>query len=986
MSQMALFLLGRPRIECGGTPIQVDRRKAIALLAYLAVTAETHSRDVLSTLLWPEYGQASALGALRTTLSVLKKAIGSDWLSTDWETVSLNYGANIWVDVAHFCGLLAECQTHGHPAEQVCPACLAPLTEAVDLYRGDFLDGFTLRDVTGFDDWQRCQSEALSRELIRALEKLVRCHIAQEEFLRAIVYTRRWLTLEPLHEPAHRQMMRLYAWVGQRAAAFRQYQECAQVLEEELGMPLQGATIQLYQDVKENRVPAPPVVPSFWAPSQHLSNLPSQPTPFVGRERELDNIAKLLGNPACRLLTLVGPGGIGKTRLALQAAVDNGQDFLHGVCFVPLAPLSSAELLAPTIADALKFPLHGGAVPKAQLLGYLHDKDILLVLDNVEHLLEGTELLAQMLQNAPGVKLLVTSRERLNLQWEWLLEIEGLCFPRDGRAASIEDYSAVQLFLQSASRIQPNQSLSEQEKSSVIRICQFLGGMPLGIELAAALTQVLGIQEIAQEIEQNLGLFATSLRDVPERHRSLRAVFDHSWNLLSEKEKHVFSKLSVFRGGFRREAAEKVAGASLPLLSAVARKSFVRRTPAGRYEILEVLRHYGQEKLDQDPRERNETHDLHCEYYAEFLHQQEDHLKGERQKEALEKIGQEIENVRVAWRWAVEYDKVAAIEKSLASLCLFYEIQSWFQEGEEVLEKAAGRLAAAGEPTEERSALLGKILVRQGRFCQNLSRFEKSKRLLQGSLAIFRCLGARREMAFSLNSLGHVAWKLEEYAKAKELLHESLTISQEIGDRWSMAHSLSRLAIVHALQKDHTAAKQLLQESLAISQEIGDRWGIAIRLTNLGVIAEESGQYEEAKRLYQESLAIFKEVGDRHGSANALNNLGFALCMLGEDQEATECFHKALDIATDTQLASVALEALVGVATLLARAGEKERALELVVYVLHHPAVYVDIKDRAKQLVSELKSQFSPQAFAMTQARGQARQFRFSPYGMGQAI
>ncbi len=557
--------------------------------------------------------------------------------------------------------------------------------------------------------------------------------------------------------------------------------------------------------------------------------------------------------------------------------------------------------------------------------------------------------------------MLVTSRERLNLQWEWHLEVQGLKFPRDDRIAAIESYSAVQLFLQSAGRIHPDFSLSEEEKPFVIRICQFLEGMPLGIELAAAWVQALSCREIAREIEHNLGFLTTSLRDVPERHRSLRAVFDHSWNLLSEEERRVCRKLPVFRGGFRREAAERVADASLSLLSALVRKSFLRRNPAGRYEILEVLRQYAEEKLYEIPQERDKTHDRHCEYFADLLHQREERLHGEKQKEVLEEIGEEIENVRAGWQWAVEHGKKEEIGKFLASLCLFYDVRSWFREGEEVLAKALEELGGVDRvmdgPGKGGSAILGGILARQGRFCQKLSRFGKARELLRQSLSIFRRLGVRKEMAYSLKELGNVAYKLGEYAEAKQLYRESLAICKEIGDLRGIASCLGNLGAVALTLGEYAEAKQLSLEGLAISRKIGDRRGIATCLSNLGVVAEGLGEYGEAKRLQQECLAIFQEIGDRWGMANSFNNLGFAICVLGEYQESKKCFHQALEMAIDTLSVPVALEALVGMVTLLMKEGEKEQASELIGCVLYHPVVYGAIKDGAEQLLSELEPQ-----------------------------
>ncbi|MGH8631367.1 MAG: ATP-binding protein, partial [Burkholderiales bacterium] len=359
-------------------------------------------------------------------------------------------------------------------------------------------------------------------------------------------------------------------------------------------------------------------------------NLPTPPTPLIGRERELAEMARLLGDPQCRLLTLAGPGGIGKTRLAIEAADHQREAFADGAHFVSLAPIRSAEFIVPAIADAIGFAFYGAEDPKAQLLNYLSGKAPLLVLDNLEHLLEGVALLAEILERGPAVKLLATSRERLNLHGEWVLDIQGLPFPDEAGSAEVEGYSAVALFVQTARRAHVDFVLAAEERPAVARICRLVEGMPLGIELAAAWVRTLSCREIAQEIERNLAdprqgmdFLAASMRDVPERHRSIRAAFDHSWNLLSAEEQQVMRQLSVFRGGFRREAAEQVAGATLPLLSALVDKSLLRRTEAGRFDLHELVRQYAAAQLQADPQDEFVTCERFSHYYAVWLQRQE---------------------------------------------------------------------------------------------------------------------------------------------------------------------------------------------------------------------------------------------------------------------------------------------------------------------------------------------------------------------------
>lgn len=447
------MLLGSPRVEQEEVSLKINRRKAVALLAYLAVTGQAHRRETLATMLWPDNDQVSAHAHLRRDLSELHKALGGGWLDISREAVALEPGGDLYLDVADFRRLLDGCAAHGHPLDEVCAACMPLLSQAAALYHGDFMAGFTLPDSPDFDEWQFYEREELRCDLAGVLRKLAQGHAARGEFEAAIRHARRWLGLEPWHEPAHRQLMQLYAWSGNPGAAMHQYQECVRVVEAELGQPPEEATRELYEAIRARRVPAPPLwaeeeagrphgdgLADFALPPARPGELPAAPpprhnlpqpaTPFVGRDEELADIGRLLlDDPDCQLLTLVGPGGIGKTRLALQAAAQALDAFPHGVYLVPLASVSSTEFLAPAIADALSLSFYGSADPQAQLLNYLREKEMLLVLDNLEHLLEGTSLLSDILSSASGIKLLVTSRERLNLQREWVREVHGLPFP-----------------------------------------------------------------------------------------------------------------------------------------------------------------------------------------------------------------------------------------------------------------------------------------------------------------------------------------------------------------------------------------------------------------------------------------------------------------------------------------------------------------------------------------------------------------------------
>ncbi len=1019
-----LRLLGTIQVEKKGVPIRnFESRKGLALLGYLIRQHQPVSRSHLAGLFWGDKEEARGRRNLSRELSQLSARL-SDCFQADYHTVQFQPPPTYWVDTLAFAELVksglsgqiskgkdrqmaAVSETSGawfsqHLASDIQPDQLA---EAVTLYQGDFMAGYYLDGCPEFETWLLREQESWRRQATEILERLIIHHSLREQDALAQTYARRWLELEPWRERAHRYLMLLLARNGQRSAALAQYEICRRALAEELAVEPGKETVALYERIRAGELsrgaeeqggrgekasvssaPAlrraglasetpegasgvPPRSPALASPSFRPLKIPLPPTEFINREEERARIAEQLANPTCRLLTLVGPGGIGKTRLALQATLEAAERFdsaardetgekifSDGVYFIPLDPLSSAEFLVETVADALNFSFYSGTDPTNQLLNYLHEKRMLLTLDNFEHFLippssppqeegkrEGVDLVADILKHAPQIKILAASRERLNLHEEWILPVQGFKTPfsaRDGQAKALEAYSAVQLFLQRAQAVEPGFIPSEEDKAYVIRICQLVEGIPLAIELAAAWVRLLSCREIAEEIERNLDFLATPLRNVPEQHRSLRAVFDHSWQLLSPEERRVFRQLAAFRGGFQREAAEQVTGASLPTLLALVDKSLLRPPQAGRYVRHILLWQYAAEKLEEIPGEKEKTEERHCNHYANFLQQRTAQLKGGQQKETLAEIGLEIENVRASWRWAIAHGKITAIEQALESLFHFYDMRSWFQEGAEAFGLAAaslageqgstplassgvsearparaaplwaspkGERAGAGEKNHQSlisnhqsQIILGKLLARQGWFTFQLGQQGPAKALLERGLALLRSWagerGVRREMIFALNYLGAVHRHLGEYDAAKLNLLESLIICQEVGDQAGLSIALNILAQVAYLQGDYSQARRLGQESLQIKQEIGDYWGMAFSLNNLGQVACALAEYGEAKYFFQGSLAICQEIGDRRGIALCFNYLGDVARIEAEHQEAKRLYQESLTI------------------------------------------------------------------------------------------
>jgi predicted ATPase/Tfp pilus assembly protein PilF len=628
-------------------------------------------------------------------------------------------------------------------------------------------------------------------------------------------------------------------------------------------------------------------------------NLPSFSTPFIGRDTERGDIVGLLENPECRLLTLTGAGGIGKTRLAVQAASGMVQAFSQGVFFVALAPVSSIEFFVQAVADAIGFTFFGREEPEVQILNYVREKAMLLVMDNFEHLMDSADFLMEMLQTGPGVKFLVTSRERLNLHGEWVREIEGMDLPDDESADGFDEYSAVKLYLQNIQRVRPGYTLTPKEKTDILRICRMVDGMPLGIELAAAWGRSLSSGEIAAEIEKNRDFLATTMRGLPERHRSIRAVFEQSWRFLSPEEREVFKDLSVFRGGFEREAADRVVGASLTFLNGLVDKSLLRRTPSDRYEMQELLRQYAEEKLGEDTAGEKRVRDAHCDYFADFLHEREDRLRVERQRGALDEIGEEIENIRDAWHWAIRAGYSEPVERSIPALHRFYDTRSRFHEGEGAFGDAVETFQShvESDPGDSgRRWILGGLMARHGLFSLYLGRYETARGILQEGLEMLHNHPNRAEYAFCLNNLGIVLYRLGERDEAERCYRESLEVCREVDDPYGVARSLNNLGMLANSRGEFTEARRLYQESLEILREIDDPYGIGRTLNNLGAVFLELGEYDEARDLYEESLVIWREMGDRRGVSSSLNNLGFFSYLTGDIARAKEKYAESLAI------------------------------------------------------------------------------------------
>ncbi len=640
-----------------------------------------------------------------------------------------------------------------------------------------------------------------------------------------------------------------------------------------------------------------PTLPSQFTTPRSMeaypNNLPIALTSFIGREREMEEIKALLKQ--VRLVTLTGTGGCGKTRLALEVAMEVMEDFPDGVWLVELAPLKETELVVQTVASALGVKEEAQRSLLETLTDFLKPKKLLLLLDNCEHLV-GTcaQLMERLLQVCPNLWVLATSREGLRIAGEQIYRVPPLSVPNLTPLPSLGQlmqYESVRLFVDRARLVRPSFSVNDQNASAVAEICYRLDGIPLAIELAAALVRGLTVEEIAQRLSDRFRLLTAGTRTALPKHQTLRAAIDWSYELLSRAERALFRRLSVFAGGWALEGAEAVGAGKLPegsevrteevwglMMGLIDKSLVVMEEGMGRYQMLETLREYGQERL-QEAGEAEETRKKHLEFFLGLAERAEGELQGTQQREWLERLEKEQDNFRAALSYGLEREPEKAL-KLAAALWRFWDIHSNFTEGRSWLERALEKGMSAPAPVR------AKALNRAGVMAWRQGDHAAAQALLEESLTLFRELGDQRGIANVLNYSGNIAWAQGDLERAKALHEESLAIRRALGDQGGIASSLGNLGNIAWAQGDYERAKVLYEECLALFRELGNQWGVANVLNNLGVVVRAQGDYGRARVLLEESLMLFRELGSQWGIANALEELAKLAGVKGQRERA----------------------------------------------------------------------------------------------------
>jgi predicted ATPase/DNA-binding SARP family transcriptional activator len=1006
LNELFVRALGTLQIGLGNQQINNRFRteKERALLLFLAFQpGRVFRRDYLAELLWPDRPQGAARTNLRQALRGLHRVLQDEpgeppyFLVTD-DSLSFNSECPARLDALDFLRRVENTRTHSHDLLVECPLCATDLKIAFDLYQGEFLEGFFLGESQAYQEWMLLQREACLREYVAVLENLSEQARQARDLPRALRYARLWAQKSPLDEGAHRLVMLLLEESGQRAAALEHFQVIRRILMQELGVEPSPETRRLVENLRASQTARPRQT----GPLQLQTNLPVQLTTFTGREAELTWFEGCVQNPVCRLMTLIGLPGVGKTRLALQMATQQTGRFRDGVWFVPVENIHTTDQLVYGIGQVLGIRYDEARDQRNQLVRFIQPRELLIVLDGFEHLIESAELLVEILQQAPGAKFLVTSQVRLEYGAACIREIGGLPYPRNEHEDPRE-YPSVQLFITRGMRSRPGFLPDARCLEHIVTICRLADGLPLAIELAAAGLRHYTCEEIAAQIKHNLDSLTTPMQDVPDRHRSIRAALDAAWRNLNAHEKEVFAAMSVFEGSFNLDAALKVAGANLELVTALVAKSLLQQDARLRFWLQPLVHQYARQRLDRDAAQAEAVEAAYCHFYLEFVRQHEEHMaKGQELCRCLDDLSDELPNLRKTWSLALKYGWFDEIIQGIEGLRQYFELSGNLPEGESWFQQVVDALEGKELDFTSRLAL-GQALGAQGWFAGRSGHLSRALELLVRSLVLLEDLetgtqtvfsvAVGRELNVTLNALGFTCSGLGDYAEARRYFQRSLEVAEQAGDEDAEAYALLYLTELdtEASLEDQLAAyrrclrifeaNQDRRGGLRVLIDLGDAaftsgnypqaksyyesaqsymgpldtgWASAAIALKLAAVASAMGRPDEAWQLNQESLEIYQQIGDQRRVSAALCRLGELACDKGNCSEAAKYHDQALRLAAGSGSVPTMLNVMVVVARCYASAGDVEHAQLLLRRILAHPAAQQSTRVLAVRMLDDL--------------------------------
>lgn len=908
---LTIRLLGSLQLEIDGEPIGSFRSsKALALFIYLVHTGQPHPREALADLLWEAGSTRQALSNLRTVLTQLRPKLG-DYLLSEGSTLAFNQAEPFWLDTA-----VLQTELTASP-QQLTPLSATRLETALQNYQGDFLENFLVRNAEQFNEWLLIEQERLRQRVLSATQRLALFFLAQQDFAATIRSANRWLAIEPLDELAHRTLMQALALAGQRSAALQQYETCYTLLTTELGLEPEEATQHLAAQIQTGQLTTPLTAESAspTSPSQTIAvpanaaaphNLQFTPFTFFGRLPEQNTLVNQLQDKSVRLVTVTGVGGMGKTRLALVTAVHlltNHTDQLpDGIFFLSLTALDSTSQLATALADVLNIPLKPEVEQPVlrQMTAVLQTKKLLLILDNLEHLLDhgGRAFVQAVLQETPNLKLLITSREPLEVDGETILALDGLTLPPDTAVAL--NAPAAQLFQQAARRVQPSFTLAPADAPALRQLCHWLMGLPLALELAGAWADTLSLPEMVAEIEQNVDFLEALRAEIPDRQRSLRAVFNTTWARLSSAEQTLWPQLALFRDGFTFAAAQVALHASRPLLARLVKKSLLRFDhDQERYVLHPLLQQFGLSQLSSTATEQTKA--AIAGYFCTWLAEQLPNLQGGAQQATAVALIADWQNCRQAWYFAAaqgQLDWLAAAAEPFNHFCLW---RGAYLEAIEAI--AAGLTAIAALETAVALRLQARLLIWTAVHAYELGQRQQQRDLLAEAAAVLQHPAlppetAKFEWAF-LQREQAKSWRKTEPDRALAAYAESRRLFHELGETWQESLSLAWMGDIAGRRHDWPQLAQLTQELLALQEQMGDARGKAFSLVRLSALAQRQGQLAEAEKLIRQTLAIVEPMGETRLVSQALHSLGTILLRGGQFAAAEAALQESYGLVQD---------------------------------------------------------------------------------------
>ena len=890
--QLTINLLGSFDVRVDNESITRFRADAArALLAYLASTQGIElRREALIGVFAPDNSEEAARGYLRKLLQLLRKAIrdreaSPPYLNSNRKTISLSDGAHVQVDVVRFEQLLRAVKQHRHRRLAGCQSCLERLQTAVDLYRGEFLAGYAW-DNDVWEAWLRAQRNHFRELAIEALGMLGAWKAGSGAWQDVLALGGRMLRIEVWHEGAHRWVMEAHWRLGDRTAALGQYEKCVAVLWEELGVEPEKETRWLVERIKKQQVTGNG---EQVTENEEAHNLPEFRTAFFGRTQPLNTLQEYLTNPQYRLVTLLGEGGVGKSRLSVEAGRQLLPSFGDGVWFVPLVDVEEAdggEAIVTAIAQALDFTFSGTRKPLDQLTSFLREAELLIILDQSEHLLDSAEILLTLLQRTRNLAILATSRQALGFSEEVIVSLTGLDESLDGTADdALQHDPAVQLFAERARRIS-GLALDNAQARMVAQIIRMVAGNPLAIELAASWTRSLTIAEIVRQITQSADFLATRQRDIPRRHRSMRAVFETSWELLEPHEQTLFAKLSIFRGGFTLGAVRAVAGASLWDLDGLIEKSLLQRR-SERYLMHDLLRGFSAEKRpDPDPMPAQ-----HGRYYLQLTADQREMLSGSEPQQAARIIERDEFNIWEAWRWGLSAEINGLMVRCVEVIGRFFQMRGRIDEAVKLSQAALDTIAQ-----QQNMALNCALLTQQIRFLTAQADIVSAEAAVTKALQIAHRLEDNEAIARVLHLQSELHYFQGKYIQACQIASAALEHAEQSHTKAVLLRVLG-IATTSGTH-DYTLARSYLERALQHCRAIGDKRVEALITHDLANTWFADRQYARARTYYQAALKTLGSFDDVLGLQQARGGLANIATDLNEWSEAIALLEQQLNTAT----------------------------------------------------------------------------------------